>query len=85
MQVMITLYSAQKKKLNGPKFAKYFFPVERSKFFLALLYYGRSSKPTGNEAELQYQYSFGKKNCLTIIGEKLFATPGPLSFFFWPL
>ena len=34
------------------------------------------------EAELQYQYSFGKKNCLTIIGKKLFATPGPLSFFF---
>ncbi len=23
-----------------------------------------------------------KKNCLTIIGKKLFATPGPLSFFF---
>ena len=37
------IYSAQKKKLNGPEGAKYFFPVERSKFFLALLYYGRSS------------------------------------------
>ncbi len=35
-----------------------------------------------DEAELQYQYSFDKKNCLTIIGKKLFATPGPLSFFF---
>ena len=36
-------------------------------------------------AELRYQYSFGKKNCLTIIGKKIFATPGALSFFFWPL
>ncbi len=36
----------------------------------------------GNEAELRYQYSFGEKNCLTIIGKKLFATPWQLSFFF---
>ncbi len=28
------------------------------------------------------QYSTGKKNCLTIIGKKLFAPPGPLAFFF---
>ena len=34
------------------------------------------------DAELRYQYSFGKKNCLIIVGKILFATPGPLSFFF---
>ncbi len=33
----------KKKKVNGPKGAKYFFPVERGKFFLASLYYGQSS------------------------------------------
>ncbi len=45
----------------------------------------KNRKPIGNEAELRYQFSFGKKNCLTIIGKNLFATPGPLTFFFWPL
>ncbi len=28
------MYSGQKKKVNGPEGAKYFFPVERGKFFL---------------------------------------------------
>ncbi len=68
--INMEIYSAQKKKLNGPEGAKYFFPVEGGIFFLGPMYYGRS---------------FGKKNCLTIIGRKIFATPGPLSFFFWPL
>ncbi len=36
----------------------------------------KNPKPIENEAELQYQYSLGKNNSLTIIGEKLFATPG---------
>ena len=31
--------SGQKKKVNGPEGAKYFFPVERGKFFFAPLYY----------------------------------------------
>ncbi len=35
-----------------------------------------------DEAELRYQYRFGKKNCLTVMGERLFATPGALTFFF---
>ncbi len=30
-------YSGQKKKVNGPEGSKYFFPVERGKFFLAPL------------------------------------------------
>ncbi len=66
-------YSGQKKKVNGPEGAKYFSPVERGKFFLAPLYYGRSfpvyplvrswyPKQVGNEAELRYQYNLGKKN-----------------------
>ncbi len=38
----IHMYSGQRKKLNGPAGAKYFFPVERGKLFLAPLYYGRS-------------------------------------------
>ncbi len=37
------MYSAQKKKLNGPEGAKYFFPVEGGIYFLAPLYHGRSS------------------------------------------
>ena len=37
------MYSAQKKKLNGPEDAKYFSPVDGGTFFLAPLYYGRSS------------------------------------------
>ncbi len=32
-----SLYSGQKKKVNGPEGSKYFFPVERGKFFLAPL------------------------------------------------
>ncbi len=41
----------------------------------------KNLKPIGNEAELQYQYSFGKKNRLTSAGKSLFTIPGPLSFF----
>ena len=37
------IYSPQKKKLNGPEGAKYFFPVEGGIFFLGSMYCGRSS------------------------------------------
>ena len=68
------VYSAQKKKGNSPEDAKYFSSVKGVTFFLAPLY----------EAELRYQHSFGKKNCLTIIGGgKLFASAGLLTFFFF--
>ena len=49
------------------------FSLMRGKFFLAPLY----------EAELRYQYNFAKKNCLTIIGKLLIASPGLLTFFFF--
>ncbi len=31
------MYSGQKKKVNGSEGAKYFFPIEKGKFFLAPL------------------------------------------------
>ena len=43
----------------------------------------KNPKPIGNEAELRYKYNLGKKNCLTIIGNEIFADPGSLSFFFF--
>ena len=65
IQNFATIYSGKKKKVNGPKGAKYIFPVERGKFFVVL----------------RYQYSLGKKNYLTIIGKILFTMPGPLTLF----
>ncbi len=60
-------YSAKKKEVNGAKSAKYFFTVEKGKFFLTPLCY---------ERELPYEYNFGKKNCLTIIGGNYLQIPG---------
>ena len=53
--------SKKKKKGDGPGGATYFLTVEHVEggmLFLATLYFG---------------WNFGKKNCLTIIGEKLFS------------
>ena len=40
---LFRFYSGQKKKLNGPEVAKYFSPVGGGVFFVAPVYYGRSS------------------------------------------
>ncbi len=65
-------YSGQKKKVNGPEVAKYFFPVEEGIFFWAPLYYGRSCIMVG---VLHYVLLLEE-------GKNLFVTPRPLTFVF---
>ena len=64
------IYSAQIKKIDGPESAKYFSLL---KVVYSFLHHCIMVEV------LWYQYSFGKRNCLTVIGKNLFATPGPVS------
>ncbi len=43
----------------------------------------KNPKPIWNEAELRYQYSFGKKNCLTILGKKYICNFRAIKFLFF--
>ncbi len=59
----------------------FFHPLHAWRYRRTIVWFIEEVQAHVNETQLPYQYNHGKKNCLSIIGEELFAPPGLLTFF----
>ena len=71
----------KKRKLTVRKLQIYFSLDKWGNFFCTIVLWREFPTIIRNEAELRYQYSFGKKYCLTLVGKEIFADPGLLTLF----